>query len=55
MSGKDGIEVALVSYEYDGLKKTRQNNNSFLTIAKRKGEGEGEGRQTPPAPPFSGS
>lgn len=40
-SGKYGIEVVLVSYESDGLKKTRQNNNSFPTIAKRKGEGGG--------------
>lgn len=39
-SGKYGIEVVLVSYEYDCLKKTRQNNNSFPTIAKRKGEEE---------------
>ena len=53
-SGKYGIEVVLVSYQYDGLKKTRQNNNSFPTIAKRKGEGEGAAK-APPAPPFRGS
>ena len=50
MSGKYGIEVALVSYEYDGLKKTRQSNNSFLTIAKRKGEGGGAANAPQPHP-----
>lgn len=40
----------LVSYQYDGVKKTRQNNNSFPTIAKRKGEGGGAAKAPQPHP-----
>ena len=49
-SGKYGIEVVFVSYQYDGLNKTRQNNNSFPTIAKRKWEGGGAATAPQPHP-----